>query len=122
MKPSSPPCSHVNPRYPQPDQFKTYGGWFTTVALRALAHHPESVRVTETCLRSGTILEVECHPDDQGTLIGDQRRVASAVHTLLHTLGTREGEEYLLRTVPPEEITLGDTPDLEEVDDESAAE
>ena len=110
------PCHCASSRYPEPGQFKTHGGWFTTVALRAIASHPENVVVTETCLRSATILEVDCHPDDKETLVGDQRRISAALHTLLHTLGNREGEEYLLRTVTPLEIPAAEGPDTPEPD------
>lgn len=104
-----------DPRFPSHTEFKTHGGWLTTVNLRALARYPGDVVVSENVLRSAIVLEVSCHPDDHQPLIGEQRRVASAIQTLLHTLGANEGDEYILGSVPLEILSVGDERDGGEV-------
>lgn len=50
---------------------------------RALADEPDSVRVSESERRSGTVFELQVAPRDLGRIIGRQGRTAAALRTLL---------------------------------------
>jgi predicted RNA-binding protein YlqC (UPF0109 family) len=52
------------------------------VVARALADHPDQVRVTESLHRGQTLLELFMAPGDLGRVIGRQGRTAAAVRTL----------------------------------------
>jgi uncharacterized protein len=52
------------------------------VVARALADHPDRVRVTESSHRGQTLLELFMAPGDLGRVIGRQGRTAAAVRTL----------------------------------------
>jgi len=55
------------------------------LVARALADHPEAVRVGESERRNGTVIELQVAPGDLGRVIGRQGRTAAALRTLLST-------------------------------------
>ena len=57
-------------------------GKIVEVVARALADHPDSVRVTEREARGQTFVELTMAPGDLGRVIGRQGRTAAAVRTL----------------------------------------
>jgi predicted RNA-binding protein YlqC (UPF0109 family) len=61
------------------------------VVARALADHPEAVRVTERSHRGHTLVELFMAPGDLGRVIGRQGRTAAAMRTLVSA--TAELEE-----------------------------
>lgn len=62
------------------------------VVAKALADHPEGVRVTESTGRGGAVLvELVMQPGELGRVIGRQGRTASAVRTLAAAAGELEG-------------------------------
>jgi uncharacterized protein len=61
------------------------------VVARALADHPDKVRVTEGEHRGEAIIEVFVAPDDLGRLIGRQGRTATAIRTLVAATADRDG-------------------------------
>jgi predicted RNA-binding protein YlqC (UPF0109 family) len=63
---------------------------------RALADHPESVRVSESERRGMTVIELQVAPGDLGRVIGRQGRTAAAVRTLLATAAEGEGRRATL--------------------------
>jgi predicted RNA-binding protein YlqC (UPF0109 family) len=64
------------------------------VLVEALAHlvkgivdHPDDVDVRPRELRHGQLLEVRVHPDDLGKVIGRAGRTATALRTVVNSLG-----------------------------------
>jgi uncharacterized protein len=55
------------------------------VVARALADHPDEIRVTETEHRGATLVELFMAPGDLGRVIGRQGRTAQALRTLVAT-------------------------------------
>jgi len=58
---------------------------------RALADHPDAIRVTETGRRDVRHIALVTRPGDLGKLIGRQGRTAAAVRTLAELAGEMEG-------------------------------
>jgi predicted RNA-binding protein YlqC (UPF0109 family) len=63
---------------------------------RALADHPEAVRVSESERRGMTVIELQVAPGDLGRVIGRQGRTAAAVRTLLATAAEADGRRATL--------------------------
>ena len=53
------------------------------VVARALADHPDAVRVTERAHRGQTLIELFMAPGELGRVIGRQGRTAAAMRTLV---------------------------------------
>jgi predicted RNA-binding protein YlqC (UPF0109 family) len=66
------------------------------VVARALADHPEAVRVTERSHRGHTRLELFMAPGDLGRVIGRQGRTAAAMRTLVSATAELEGSKATL--------------------------
>ena len=58
---------------------------------RALADHPDAVRVTERSNHGQTLVELFMAPGDLGRVIGRQGRTAAAMRTLVTTTAELEG-------------------------------
>lgn len=54
--------------------------------VRGIVAHPDDVRVNESSLRRGTVLEVFVHPSDLGMVIGRSGRTATALRTVVGAL------------------------------------
>jgi predicted RNA-binding protein YlqC (UPF0109 family) len=65
-------------------------GLIETVA-KALADHPDSVSVSESERRGGTVYELQVAATDLGRIIGRQGRTAAALRTLMASV-TEGGE------------------------------
>ena len=61
------------------------------VVARALADHPEAVRVTEREHKGQALVELFMAPGDLGRVIGRQGRTAAAMRTLVGTAAELEG-------------------------------
>jgi predicted RNA-binding protein YlqC (UPF0109 family) len=66
------------------------------VVVRALADHPDAVKVTERAHRGQTVVEVFMAPGDLGRVIGRQGRTASAMRTLVGAAAELEGMKVSL--------------------------
>ena len=66
------------------------------VVAKALADHPDGVRVTESAHRGQTLLELFMAPGDLGRVIGRQGRTAAAVRTLVAAAAELEGAKVTL--------------------------
>ncbi len=62
------------------------------VVARALADHPDQVKVTETEHRGQLLVELFMAPGDLGRVIGRQGRTASAIRALAATAAETEGQ------------------------------
>jgi predicted RNA-binding protein YlqC (UPF0109 family) len=61
------------------------------VVARALADHPDAVRVTERQHRGQTLVELFMAPGDLGRVIGRQGRTAAAMRTLVSSTAELDG-------------------------------
>ena len=66
------------------------------VVARALADHPDSVRVTERANGGQTQVELFMAPGDLGRVIGRQGRTAAALRTLVSATADLEGAKATL--------------------------
>ena len=73
------------------------------VIARALADHPESVRVEERVDRGGVRIALTTRPGDLGKLIGRRGRTASAVRALAEIAAEREGTRAAVDFLDAEE-------------------
>jgi uncharacterized protein len=67
--------------------------------VRALAEHPDRVVVAELVGAQTAILEVRCHADDIGKVIGRNGRTVNALRGLAEALGMRRRQRVLLEVV-----------------------
>lgn len=68
------------------------------VALQ-LAEHPDHVRVTELRGRRTLIVELRCHPEDLGRIIGRDGKTIGAVRTLVSNLAAKERLKAIVEIV-----------------------
>lgn len=67
---------------------------------RAIATHPDDVRVTEEVDEEGyVVLKLEVHEDDKGKVIGRQGRVAQAMRVLLRVAAVKQDVRVTLEIV-----------------------
>jgi predicted RNA-binding protein YlqC (UPF0109 family) len=66
------------------------------VVARALAEHPDAVRVTERQHRGQGLVELFMAPGDLGRVIGRQGRTAAAMRTLVNAAAELEGSKATL--------------------------
>ncbi len=72
--------------------------WLDTT-IRSLVDHPESVRISALDGGRTTILEVRCHPEDVGKVIGRNGKTISALRTILATRAARDKRQIVLEVV-----------------------
>ena len=58
-----------------------------THLVRGIVDHPDDVEVRPRELRHGQLLEVRVHPEDLGKVIGRAGRTATALRTVVNSLG-----------------------------------
>ena len=66
------------------------------VVAKALADHPDAVRVTERQHRGQTLVELFMAPGDLGRVIGRQGRTAAALRTLVAATAELDGTKATL--------------------------
>ncbi|MCH7608767.1 MAG: KH domain-containing protein [Chloroflexi bacterium] len=67
---------------------------------RAIATHPDEVKVTEEVDEEGyVVLKLEVHEDDKGKVIGRQGRVAQAMRVLLRVAAVKQDVRVTLEIV-----------------------
>lgn len=72
---------------------------FVEQTARALADHPADVEVVELAGSSTSVLELRCHKDDLGRIIGKNGSTISAVRNLVSVLAAKEGRKAVLEVV-----------------------
>lgn len=55
--------------------------------VRGIVEHPDDVDVRPRDMRHGQLLEVRVHPEDLGKVIGRAGRTATALRTVVNSLG-----------------------------------
>ena len=66
------------------------------VVARALADHPDAVRVTERGHKGQALVELFMAPGELGRVIGRQGRTAAAMRTLVNVAAELEGTKATL--------------------------
>ncbi|MDD4376591.1 MAG: KH domain-containing protein [Eubacteriales bacterium] len=66
---------------------------------KALVEHPESVEVTESSGKQGTVVQLKVAPEDMGKVIGKQGRIAKALRTVVKAAATRENKKVIVEIV-----------------------
>ena len=66
------------------------------VVARALADHPDAVRVTERSHKGQSLVELFMAPGELGRVIGRQGRTAAAMRTLANAAAELEGTRATL--------------------------
>jgi predicted RNA-binding protein YlqC (UPF0109 family) len=67
--------------------------------LKALSNHPDKIMLTELYGRQTIILEVRCHSDDMGRIIGKNGKTIGALRTLFGVLAAKQRRRGLLEIV-----------------------
>ena len=71
---------------------------FVEFVAKSLVEHPGDIHITEVDGEDGKtrVLELKCHPDDVGQIIGRNGRTIKALRTLLVTAAARTGVRAVL--------------------------
>ena len=72
---------------------------FAEYVVKTLVNHPDSIAISEILGRQSIVLEVRCHSDDMGRVIGKNGKTIGAVRTLLNSIGARQGLKVMLEVV-----------------------
>lgn len=80
---------------------------FLESIIKALADHPEAVKVGRTVDEMGVLLTLDVHPEDMGKIIGRSGNTAKAIRTLLRIVGLKNNARVNLKINEPEGGTGG---------------
>ncbi|NBV78064.1 KH domain-containing protein [bacterium] len=75
---------------------------FLEYVVKALAEHPEDVKINRTIDEMGVLLTLRTHRDDMGKIIGRSGATAKAIRTLLRVVGMRNEARVNLKIEEPE--------------------
>lgn len=74
---------------------------FLEMLIKALADHPEAVKVNRTVDEMGVLLTLDVHPEDMGKIIGRSGNTAKAIRTLLRIVGLKNNARVNLKISEP---------------------
>ena len=69
------------------------------VIAKRLVENPEQISVTETENDRTLVLELKVAPEDMGTVIGKQGRIAKAIRTVVKAAGVHEDTNIVVEIV-----------------------
>jgi uncharacterized protein len=69
---------------------------FIENTLQALVNYPGQIVVAEIYGRQTIILEVRCHPEDMGRIIGKNGKIIGALRVLLSSLAAKQKRKAVL--------------------------
>lgn len=72
---------------------------YVQTILRPLVDHPDQIRMTTLEGDKSTVIELRCHTQDLGKVIGKNGKTIQAVRALISTLAAREGRRAVLEVV-----------------------
>ena len=75
---------------------------FLETLVKALADHPESVKVNRTVDEMGVLLTLDVHAEDMGKIIGRSGNTAKAIRTLLRVVGMKNEARVNLKINEPD--------------------
>lgn len=67
--------------------------------LRPLVDHPDEIRITTLDGEKTLLMELRCHSQDIGKIIGKNGKTIGSVRTLISTLAARSGRRALIEVV-----------------------
>ena len=78
---------------------------FLEYVVKALADHPEDVKITRTVDEMGTLLTLIVNQEDMGKIIGRSGATAKAIRTILRVVGMKNDARVNLKIEEPEGST-----------------
>ena len=75
---------------------------FLEYVVKALADHPEDVKITRVVDEMGVLLTLSVHKDDMGKVIGRSGATAKAIRTVLRVVGMKNDARVNLKIEEPE--------------------
>lgn len=75
---------------------------FLEYVVKALADHPEDVKITRVVDEMGVLLTLSVHQDDMGKVIGRSGATAKAIRTVLRVVGMKNDARVNLKIEEPE--------------------
>lgn len=72
---------------------------FVIETLRWFVEHPDDLRVTSLNGEKTVIMEVRCHADDVGKVIGKSGKVIQSLRTLASALAAKDNRRAVLEVV-----------------------
>ena len=75
---------------------------FLEYVVKALADHPEDVKITRVVDEMGVLLTLSISPADMGKVIGRSGNTAKAIRTLLRVVGMKNNARVNLKISEPE--------------------
>ena len=75
---------------------------FLEYVVKALADHPEDVKINRTVDEMGVLLTLSVHPEDMGKVIGRSGATAKAIRTVLRVVGMKNDARVNLKIEEPE--------------------
>lgn len=72
---------------------------YLRTVVAGLVDHPSAVEVVELAGDKATVIELRCHADDLGKLIGKNGKTISALRTLVSQHAARNGQRVTLELV-----------------------
>ncbi len=75
---------------------------FLEYVVKALADHPEDVKITRTVDEMGVLLLLSVNRDDMGKIIGRSGQTAKAIRTILRVVGMKNDARVNLKIEEPE--------------------
>jgi len=75
---------------------------FLEYVVKALADHPEDVKIRRAVDEMGVLLTMSVHKDDMGKVIGRSGATAKAIRTILRVVGMKNDARVNLKIEEPE--------------------
>ncbi len=72
---------------------------FVAYVIKALVDRPDQVSIAEIYGAHSVMIEVRCHADDMGRVIGKNGKTIGAIRLLLSGLAARQGRKAMLEIV-----------------------
>ncbi len=72
---------------------------FVEYVIKSLVEKPEAIKTAEIQGRHNIVMEVRCHADDMGRVIGKNGKTIGAVRVLLNGIAARKGLKIMLEVV-----------------------
>jgi len=73
--------------------------------VKALASHPEDVKINRVVDEMGVLLSLKVHPEDMGQIIGKEGSTARAIRTIIRIIGLKNKARVNLKIEEPEGST-----------------
>ncbi|MFH0909734.1 MAG: KH domain-containing protein [bacterium] len=72
---------------------------FVQFIVRNLVDHPGDIHLAAIDGEKSLVLELRCHPNDIGKVIGKNGKTIGAIRTLLSTAAARQGRRAMIEVV-----------------------